>query len=234
MKCGFCGANAQYRDPHTGEYICLAHSRLQVVAQRSDDGAEPLTVRPAVLSDRDQIVQLSFYFWGEIEVECFGREYDVRELPAFVAWDGSKEGQIVGLASYAVEGDVANLVMLNVLPDYQGRGAGRALMAAVEGAARAHGVARIVVATSNDDLPALYLYQRCGFHLNGIEVGRLVEHHGSEEPGFAGIPVRDEVQLEKRLRRLPCAGRGKNGGNRGQNERERSRREKHRERSAWR
>lgn len=199
MKCDFCDANAQYRDPHTGRYVCLTHSRLQVTAQHSGDGAEPLMVRPAVPTDRDRIAELALYFWDETGVECFGREYDVRELSAFVACDDSQDGQVVGLASYALEGDALNLVMLNVLPGHQGRGAGRALVAAVEGVARAQGLTRIVVATSNDDLPALYLYQRCGFYLTGVEMGRLVEHHGGEEPGFAGILVRDEMQLEKRL-----------------------------------
>lgn len=196
MRCDFCDANAQYRDPHTGQYICPAHSCLQVAAQRSGDAAEPLTVRPAEAVDRAWIAELALYFWGEAEVECFGREYDVRHLPAFLICD---DGQVVGLASYAVEGDALNLVMLNVLPGHQGRGAGRALVTAVEQAARTRGLSRVVVATSNDDLPALYLYQRCGFRLTGLAAGRLVEHHGGEEPGWAGIPVRDEIRLEKRL-----------------------------------
>jgi ribosomal protein S18 acetylase RimI-like enzyme len=199
MKCNFCGANAQYRDPHTGEYICLMHSRLQVIAQRRADPAEPLSVRAAAPTDRDRIAELALYFWDETEVECFGGEYDVCDLPALVACRGSKDSQIVGLASYAIEGDEAKLVMLNVLPGYQGRGAGRALIETLEGVTRARDVTRIVVATSNDDLPALYLYQRCGFRLTGVEVSHLVEHHGGEEAGFAGVPVRDEIQLEKCL-----------------------------------
>jgi GNAT superfamily N-acetyltransferase len=199
MKCSFCHAKAQYCDRHTGEQVCQAHSRLEVTALGGHDPAEPLTVRAALPTDRDRIAELAIYFWDETEVACFGGEYDVRELPAFVACDGGKGGHIVGLASYAAEGEAVNLVMLNVLPGYQGRGAGRALVEAVEGAARAHGAARVVVATSNDDLPALYLYQRCGFHLIGLAAGRLVAHHGGEEAGFAGIPVRDEIRLEKRL-----------------------------------
>ncbi len=196
MRCNFCDANAQYRDPHTRRYICLAHSHLQVIARDNGNGTEPLAVRPAASADRDQIAELALYFWGETEVECFGREYDVRHLPAFVACD---DGQVIGLASYVVEGDALNLVMLNVLPGYQGRGAGQTLIAAVEQAARACGLSRIVVATSNDDLPALYLYQRCDFRLTNLAAGRLAEHHGGEEPGFAGISVRDEIRLEKQL-----------------------------------
>lgn len=199
MKCHFCAANAQYRDLHTGQYVCLTHSRLRVTAQHTSDGANPLTVRPAAPADRDRSAELAIYFWDEVEVECFGQEYDVRALPAFVACDDAANSKVVGLASYAIEGDALNLVMLSVLPDYQGLGAGRALIAAVEEAARTQGLARVIVATSNDDLPALYLYQRCGFRLTSVAVEHLVEHHGGEEPGFAGIPVRDEIQLEKQL-----------------------------------
>jgi len=95
--------------------------------------------------------------------------------------------------------DLLNLVMLNVLPGYQGQGAGRALVAAAEETARARGLRRAIAATSNDDLPALYFYQRCGYHLTGLKAGHLVIHHGGEETGFAGIPVRDELQLQKLL-----------------------------------
>lgn len=196
MRCDFCEANAQYRDLQTGQYTCLPHSRLQAVAPSTGDREAPLTVRPAVSADRHRITELAIYFWGELEVECFGQEYDVRQLSAFVACDGD---QVVGVASYAAEGDALNLVVLNVLPGYQRRRGGRRLIAAVEEAARAQGLARVIVATTNDDLLALYLYQRCGFRLIGIKIGHLAKHHGGEEPGFAGIPVRDEIRLEKQL-----------------------------------
>jgi len=58
-------------------------------------------------------------------------------------------------------------------------------------------LARLVVSTTNDDLLALYLYQRFGFRVTEVLPGRLVEHHGGEESGFAGIPVRDEIRLER-------------------------------------
>jgi ribosomal protein S18 acetylase RimI-like enzyme len=69
----------------------------------------------------------------------------------------------------------------------------------VAGIARAEGAERLIVATTNDDLPALGLYQRLGFTITQVLVGKLLEHHGGVELGFAGIPVRDEIQLELRL-----------------------------------
>lgn len=151
-------------------------------------------VRPATSADGQRIGELSVYFWDETDVECFDRKYDVLACPAFLACDGEA---VVGLASYAPEPDwgALVLVLLNVLPDHQGRGGGRALLDAVRREAVRRGLGRILVVTSNDDLPALALYQRYGFRISGVIPGRVAEHHAAEEPGFAGIPVRDEIRM---------------------------------------
>jgi ribosomal protein S18 acetylase RimI-like enzyme len=194
--CAYCDANALYHERTSGTYLCLAHARLEVIGPREETRRPPLAIRSAISADRTRIAELADRFWGEVEVECFGRSYQVDALPATVACDGN---EIVGFASYAREGDAVNLVMLNVLPRWQGRGAARALIAAVAEVARTEGAARIIVATTNDDLPALGLYQRLGFTITEVRVGKLLEHHGGVEPGFAGIPVRDEIRMELRL-----------------------------------
>ncbi len=196
MKCAFCDARPQFRDRHTGQYLCLEHARLDVVAAGGRSPGPSLTVRPATAADCDRVKELALYFWDETEVDCFGREYDVLACPAFLACDG---GDIVGMASYAVEPgwDALVLVMLNVLPACQDRDGGGALIAAlVEAAARLER-ARILVATSNDDLLALAFYQRHGFHLVELIPGVIARHHGGELVGFSGIPVRDEIHLER-------------------------------------
>jgi ribosomal protein S18 acetylase RimI-like enzyme len=192
--CDFCDAQAIYRDRETGHDLCLAHSRLEVVGPRGEPSRPPLTIRPATPADRTRIVELAAY--GEVEVESFGHSYRIDMLPAYVACD---EDDIVGVASYAREGDATNLVMLNVLPQWQGRGAARDLIAAVADMTRAEGAKRVILSTSNDDLPALGLYQRLGFVITRVLVGNILEHHGGVELGFAGIPVRDEIQMELRL-----------------------------------
>lgn len=93
-----------------------------------------------------------------------------------------------------------NIIMLNVHPEYQGRHGARSLLTEAEEKALAHGLARIVVAASNDDIPALYLYQRMNFVFTDVRPGAVIVHHGREEAGFANISVRDEIRLEKRLR----------------------------------
>jgi ribosomal protein S18 acetylase RimI-like enzyme len=192
--CSFCDGNAQYRDPVTGQYVCLVHARLEVVAAGRRPSALPLTVRPATAEDYRRIGELALHFWGETEVDCFDRKYDVLQCPAFLVCDG---GEAVGLASYAIEGEwnAVVLVMLNILPDHQRRGGGWMLLDAVRGEAKQHGLKRLLVVTSNDDLPALALYQRYGFCITEILPGRIAAHHGGEFPGLAGIPVRDEIRL---------------------------------------
>jgi ribosomal protein S18 acetylase RimI-like enzyme len=195
-SCAYCAANALYRDRTSDTYLCLAHTRLEVTGPREGTRRPPLAIRSAVSADQARIAELADHFWGEVEVECFGRSYRVGALPATVACDGD---EIVGFASYAREGDAVNLVMLNVLPRWQGRGAARALIAAVTVVARTEGAAQVIVATTNDDLPALGLYQRLGFTITEVRAGKLLEHHGGIELGFAGIPVRDEIRMELRL-----------------------------------
>jgi ribosomal protein S18 acetylase RimI-like enzyme len=196
--CIACDSRPQYEDRQTGQYLCLEHARLEVVAAGPHPPTPPLRIRPATEADGPRIVDLALYFWDETEVDCFDRQYDVATCPAFLACEGD---QVVGVLAYALEEEWNALVVLilNLLPGYQGRGGGRRLLDAARAEAARRGLGRLLVVTSNDDLPALALYQRYGFRLVGILPGREVEHHGAEFPGFAGIPVRDEIQLEYRL-----------------------------------
>jgi hypothetical protein len=61
------------------------------------------------------------------------------------------------------------------------------------------GLARLVAATMNDDLPALYFYQWRGSRLSALIPDSVVAHTRQVAAGFAGIPMRDEVRLEKRI-----------------------------------
>lgn len=193
MKCAFCEQNAQFHDRVTGHFLCLGHARLEVTESGQHRGSSPLTIRRATPADRHVIERLMLYFWGETRVEYFDREYDVPHLPAFLACD---DGEVMGLLSYSDERAALRVVALSVLPQAQGRGGAQALLEVALAEAQARSLARLMVSTTNDDLPALYLYQRFGFRIVEMIPGSLVEHHGREEPGFAGISVRDEIRLE--------------------------------------
>jgi ribosomal protein S18 acetylase RimI-like enzyme len=193
-SCEFCDQNAQYRDRHTGHYVCLDHARLEVIAAGQHELAMPLTIRPAGPADYCRIEELALYFWGETTVDCFGRQYDVLTCPAFLACNGD---EVVGMLSFSFEEqwDAVMVVMLNILPDWQGQDGGRGLLTAMHEDAKKRTLGRLLVATSNDDLPALALYQRYGFRIVEVIPGLLARHHSGEFPGFSGILIRDEIRL---------------------------------------
>ncbi|MFC2031707.1 GNAT family N-acetyltransferase [Chloroflexota bacterium] len=193
-RCAFCGAKSHYRDRHSGEYLCLEHARLEVVAAHPPGSGPPLTIRRAQASDRGRIGELTNYFWDETTVDCFDRRYDVLDCPAFLACDGDA---VVGQVSYAIETDLGAMVLVGfiLLPDYQGGGTGRALLDAARDEALRRGLRRISLVTCNDNLPALAFYQRYGFCLTGMDPGRVARDHAGDLIGLAGIPVRDEIRL---------------------------------------
>jgi ribosomal protein S18 acetylase RimI-like enzyme len=196
-SCEFCDAHAQYRDRRTGRYVCLAHARLEVVAAGQQGPIRPLDIRPAGPEDYGRIEELARYFWGETVVDCFGRQYDVMTCPAFLACEGDGSEGRIGVISYAAEEvwDAVVVVMLNILPEWQGRDGGRSLLNAVHGEAKKGLLGRLLVATTNDDLPSLALYQRYGFRIEEVIPGLVARHHGGEFPGFSDILVRDEIRL---------------------------------------
>jgi GNAT superfamily N-acetyltransferase len=90
-------------------------------------------------------------------------------------------------------------VALATDPMWQRSGVGGHLVAEAELLARRLKLTRLVVATTNDNLPALYFYQRRGYRMTAFVPESVVMHTHQEIAGFAGIPVRDEIRLEKRL-----------------------------------
>jgi len=194
--CYICGEKAQFQCRHSSKPLCLEHTSLEMTV-RSQRCASKAVIDIARPQDYACVEALARHFWDETEVYCFGKTYDITTLPAYVA---RVDTETVGAISYAVERERLVIVLLNVLPSFQGKGLGHHLIEATAEAATRQGLAKLVVATSNDDLPALYLYQRNGFTIADIRSGEVLRHHGGEVRGFTGIPVRDEIRLERQVR----------------------------------
>jgi ribosomal protein S18 acetylase RimI-like enzyme len=189
-RCGICG-----------DAVTPASARLVL----SCDGHLPaerwntaFKIRPAVEEDADVLRRLVLAFWGHEDLRAFGRTYDHPSLDSLVADVG---GGVAGFVSAALEGGepVGTIVALGVPPLYQGLGVGGALLGAAVQRLTAQGADRIRLATTNDNLPALALYQRHGFVVDEVRPGEvaafLEEKLGAVPAGFAGIPVRDEIRL---------------------------------------
>lgn len=194
MQCTICGGDAWYVCGRSGRPVCPQHSRIEVVSRLSFGSSDGLHVREATPSDYQRIGEVAEYFWGETDVVCFDKQYNILKLPAYVV-SAYHHNHLTGLLSYSLEPDSLVIVMLDVLPGYQGLGAGKMLVDAAKKKAESEGKEHIVVATSNDDVPAMYFYQRNGFQLYEVKPDLVTEHHGEVQVGFGGIPVRDELRL---------------------------------------
>ena len=178
------GPRFYVEDPFGNRLELLApHADLRVRALRDDERAWAR----AVLEES----------WGETVIGG-GREHRPAALPALVAEDG---GERAGLATYLIEDDECELVTLDALT--VGGGIGGALVEALADTARAAGCTRVHLITTNDNLPALRLYQRHGFVLAGVRRGGAAQARRRKPQipatGHAGIPIRDELILERAL-----------------------------------
>ncbi|NMC83594.1 MAG: GNAT family N-acetyltransferase [Armatimonadetes bacterium] len=61
--------------------------------------------------------------------------------------------------------------------------------------AKQRGLRRIVLFTSNDNTPAIRLYQKIGFRLKALYPGRLERKRGCVRLGVDDIPIRDDVEM---------------------------------------
>jgi ribosomal protein S18 acetylase RimI-like enzyme len=135
-------------------------------------------------------------FWGEQEQLTFDRQFLVTALPAY---DAIVRDSFVGFVSFADANDAVIIVALGILPRYQHGGIGRSLIEKVETEAKRLGKKRVLVSTSNDDLPALAFYQSIGFQIFEVKPNVIAEKHGQVLKGIGGLPIRDELRLQKIL-----------------------------------
>jgi len=107
--------------------------------------------------------------------------------------------EIAGFIAFTELNDAMLIAALGVLPRCQGQGMGKNLTGKVETEARKLHKNRLLVSTSNDDLPALAFYQNLGFRIFEVKPNVIAEKHGKILKGIAGLPVRDELRLQKTL-----------------------------------
>jgi GNAT superfamily N-acetyltransferase len=158
-------------------------------------------VREATDDDRVTARELFQRDFGSTRIVAFGDVMDIDTMPALVAVVHADPS---GALAYRLFGDALHVVALATDPMWQRSGVGAHLIAEAELLARRLKLTRLVVSTTNDNLPALYFYQRRGYRLTELVPDSVISHTLQQHPGFAGIPVRDEIRLEKRLAPLPA------------------------------
>ena len=102
------------------------------------------------------------------------------------------DGRIVGALQYSIDED--GLEVMGIAADPPGHGAGRALLIAA-----AQLSSRLRLTTTNDNLPAIGLYQSLDFRMVAIRPDAVTQARALKPQiprlGYRGIPMRDEIDL---------------------------------------
>ena len=188
LRCSRCGKFVDWEEAQL-QIVCTCRPRLDL---------PPVFVREGIDADRPAVRALFESDFGRTKIVAFGEVMDIDQMPALVAF---MTKDLSGALAYRLFGDALHMVALATDAMWQRSGVGGHLVAEAELLARRLNLQRTVVATTNDNLPALYFYQRRGYRLTDIVPESITVHTGQQVAGFAGIPVRDEVRLEKLLNR---------------------------------
>lgn len=113
--------------------------------------------------------------WFTTEIIVRRRVADMTKASGIVAMDGEK---IARFLTYEITGERCEILSLDSVSS--GCGVGTALLERLKEAAREAGCRRIMLITTNDNIEALYFYQRRGFDLahifrNALDVSRSLK-----------------------------------------------------------
>ncbi|WP_428646048.1 GNAT family N-acetyltransferase [Roseibium sp.] len=148
--------------------------------------------------DKEAVFQLLTERWASPEMLLDGEIIDATSLPGYTAYDGS---DLVGLVTLIKRDNEWEILTLDSLSRWGGTGT--LLLDAVIEEARASGINRIVVRTSNDNLDAFRFYQRRRFRLERVVQG-VIDAEREKRPeiplrGDYGIEIHDEVLFARTL-----------------------------------
>lgn len=165
-----------------------------------------VSMRVTELTDDDRLwvqERTELLFGGDFVVSR-SEVHDPHKLPGFIATEGRER---VGLATYCIYGGECELVTIDALCQYMG--VGTMLLERVEEVAREAGCAKIWTITTNDNLDAQRFFQKRGFVISQVRLGGMTKIRllkpNVPRVGYYGIPVRDEIEFEKRLDVAPKA-----------------------------
>jgi ribosomal protein S18 acetylase RimI-like enzyme len=187
LRCGRCGRIADWKDARV-QIVCGCRSRLEL---------PPPLVREAAAADRDRALDIFRREFGGRQLVADGQPVSLEHADLLVA---ETEGGVTGALAWRRVNDALHIMALATDPMWQRSGVGGYLVAEAELLARRQSLTRIRVTVSNDNIPALYFYQRRGYRLSAVLTDSLSAQPANRGVvGFAGIPIVDEIQLSKSL-----------------------------------
>ena len=153
------------------------------------------------ISEISQTKVIDFFkqHWGTTEMVISSGVYDCSKLNGYAVLDNNMA--VIGLITYIITKDECEIISLDSTEE--NKGIGTSLIQAVERVALENECNYINLITTNDNLLALKFYQKRGYVLakiirNAVEEARKFKPEIPFE-GNDGIPIRDEIKLEKFL-----------------------------------
>ena len=148
--------------------------------------------------NRNLVNQFFIDNWFSTDMSVRGEIIDGTKLDGFLL---QEESTIIGLVTYTFFKDVCEIVSID--SKRENIGIGSALLKEVEKVAIDNNCKKIRLITTNDNMRALQFYQKRGYCLtklypNAMEEVRKIKPN-VPELGDNGIPLRDELELEKEL-----------------------------------
>lgn len=170
-----------------------------------EDDKLSIEIRKIEIDDRSWIKDVFNKRWGGDFIVSRGKIHKPEELNGFIAQVNNKKkinnNKKIGLITFKVINQEMEIISLDSF--LERKGVGTTLLNRAIDFAKKKRIKRIWFITTNDNLLALKFYQRRGFNLariypNAMETSRKLK---PEIPliGENGIPLRDEIELEKLL-----------------------------------
>ena len=193
---GFGAKPAILRCGRCGKFVDWPDSRLQVVCGcRPHLELPPVLVREGSPTDREKALELFKRDFGPAQLVSYGEAISLENAAVLVA---ETDGEIAGALSWRPFDGALHRLALATDPRWQRAGVGGHLVAEAELLARRQNWPRVIVTITNDNLPALYFYQRRSYRVSAILRDSIAAHtRDAKAVGFAGIPILDEIQLAK-------------------------------------
>ena len=187
LRCGRCGRIADWTDARV-QIVCGCRARLEL---------PPPLVREAVPADRAPALDIFAREFGSRQLVADGEPVSLEDADLLVA---ETEGGVTGALAWRRLAGALHIVALATDPIWQRSGVGGYLLAEAELLARRLSLPLVRVTISNDNIPALYFYQRRGYRVSAVLPDSLSSQPANRGlVGFANIPIADEVQLAKNL-----------------------------------